>query len=433
MSWSVPEPGAASRARPAWRVSDGFLFLVASSLLVAGLAWGLRRHWGLLIAWRPAGIRLVFDAYDIVHSYLPSSGWVASGGMPCVDSFSEYPLLANLLFGFCRLLAEIWPVLPTPASNMVWWWMALSLFSFAWVLRWAVRSAFRGAVVLLLLPASLFFTLYRYDFYPAALTLLGLVFCSRARWLAASLSFGAVIALKGYLLFGVPAFAVFLAARMPWRRALFHVGIVLAPFVVGNLMVGIMGDWKNVAWPYAFHARRPPNGESTFDALAYLAGWSLGGTSGRRLLGEVVGVRWLWHVVQLGGAVLAAAFRPSTVAELAKAFLFSILMFWNFEVFSSPQFVLWLIPLLCFVGPGRIFWAGAIVITIDYVCFPVLYDSRAALGTDLWFRLGIVAFTASRFALMVLAAQRWSRPLWGGLAGRTGDPPSRLARAHGLA
>ena len=80
----------------------------------------------------------------------------------------------------------------------------------------------------------------------------------------------------------------------------------------------------------------------------------------------------------------------------------------SFSVFYSLQFVLWILPLVCFSG-SRVMLISAILFSwLTYLYFPISYQLRGA-RPDL-FKAVVVAIGLLRLFMMFLAVQgRYSR------------------------
>jgi len=162
-------------------------------------------------------------------SLLPVKQLGRGQGTLYVNVPSEYPLLANLFFALVRLVSGALNTQPTAllSFEVTWvtcgWWMWLAVLFLLW------RNAPRRAIWLWLNPAALYFSLYRFDVYLVAGTLLCLLAARDGRIRTAALLLGATVALKGFAILFVPAFALWVwqnkvverppsPRRSPWVR-----------------------------------------------------------------------------------------------------------------------------------------------------------------------------------------------------------------------
>src|SRR5262249_33546766 len=91
---------------------------------------------------------------------------------------------------------------------------------------------------------------------------------------------------------------------------------------------------------------------------------------------------------------------PRTFEDLVNAFIFAVLGFMTFSVFYSPQFVLWLLPLVCFSRSGPMLISAIAFSWLTYLYFPISYHlgHRAAP-----FHAAVVAVSLVRVFMMSLA------------------------------
>jgi hypothetical protein len=329
---------------------------------------------------------LLFDAYDL-NVYFNSSRWIIEGGRLYREVWSEYPLLANAVFAIWRYL-----------GNLVY--PGLMGFQYAWVIPaslifiWAVQRVAAGTTLLAafawVMPASIYFALYRFDIYPAAATLLAMFAIRRRSYTQGAIWLGVAAAFKGYVLFLLPAFCVFMIYQRGFVAAL-RLGVLVAvPTMLALLASLTFVSWEEALAPFKYHAQRGFNGQSTYDAINYLFEAQL----------SLNHMSFAPQSLQVAFALAAAAMRPRTFEELVNAFVFAVLGFMTFSVFYSPQFVLWLLPLVSFSG-SRIMLSSAIALSwLTYLYFPIIFN--LAYGTAL-FQAIVVAVTLARLFMMILA------------------------------
>src|SRR5258707_676114 len=143
---------------------------------------------------------LLFYPHELMV-YFDSAGWVAGQGKLYLDVRSEYPVLANLIFGFIRWLSLKFRILNDEFGNFSLLWIA---FAAAALLCLFACLAKRNIVwrswliVLLLAPATVYFSLLRYDIYPIVFCLFGLDCIRRRKWNLGAVLLGFCIALKVY-------------------------------------------------------------------------------------------------------------------------------------------------------------------------------------------------------------------------------------------
>ena len=148
--------------------------------------------------------------------------------------------------------------------------------------------------------------------------------------------------------------------------------------------------------PFKLQAERMLNGKSTYDAINYLFG-ATAISSGSE-------ARWVGQFLQVGCALAAAAMRPRSFEDLVNAFLFAILGFMSFSVFYSPQYVLWILPLVCFSGSRGMLISAIFLSWLTYLYFPISYI-LTMVGQPGLFKAVIVAVGLLRLFMMFLAVK----------------------------
>jgi uncharacterized membrane protein len=244
-----------------------------------------------------------------------------------------------------------------------------------------------------LAPAPIYFALFRFDLYPAVATLMSLFAIRRTDYIEGAIWLGVAIALKGYALFLLPAYCVFMVYQRGFAAAIKVGMLAVAPIILSLLTTLTIAGWEGMVAPFKLHAVRTLNGQSTYDAINYLFG--------APVILEGSEARWVGQSLQVGSAFAAAAMRPRSFEDLVNAFLFAVLGFMSFSVFYSPQFVLWILPLVCFSG-SRVMLISAIFFSwLTYLYFPISFD----LGQPGLFKAMVVAVGLLRLFMMFLAVK----------------------------
>jgi hypothetical protein len=352
--------------------------LVAISLVCILLAlFGVRAE-------RVYGIWII-DPHDL-SVYFDSSRWIIDGGRLYRDVLSEYPLMANMIFAAWRYLGNL--LYPGIKGFQYIWVISAGL-----IFLWAVYRVATGTTLLAALawvaPAPIYFGLFRFDIYPAVATLLALFAIRRASYIAGAVWLGVAAALKGYALFMLPAFCIFMIYQRGFGTAVYIGMLAVAPMILTLFVTLMFAGWEGLLAPLEYHMQRGFNGESTYDAINYFLGTQLS-------LNQMPLVP---QSLQLASALVAAAMRPKTFGDLVNAFLFAVLGFMTFSVFYSPQFVLWVLPIVCF-SHSRVMVIAAIIFSwLTFLYFPIVY--HLAYGSALFGAL-VVAVTLLRLFMMLL-------------------------------
>ncbi len=353
----------------------------------------LYQFWNLITSTVPFGIRFFFDEVD-VSIYFKSSRWAAGQGILYKDVFSEYPFFANLIFGFFRVLAEFFQLFSSSLQNFWFFWISGAWFIYVWILYQVATKISKQALWVWLAPAPLYFSLLRFDIYPAVMTLLALFAIRKEKYFQGAFWLGFAIALKGYVLFLLPSYFVFLCYRKGFLTSLKITAFCLVPFLFSNLAVFAYSGLEGLTKPYSFHITRDLNRESSYDAIIYI--FHL------QFLRNILDFPKIARFLQIGISLFAAWLQPKRFKDLVDSFLLAIVGFMSFSTFYSPQFVLWSAPIACF---SRSRWINFFAIAFSwmtYLYFPVVYDINRIHG-GLWkvfFCIVIVLVTAIRFTMI---------------------------------
>jgi hypothetical protein len=228
--------------------------------------------------------------------------------------------------------------------------------------------------------------LYRYDLWPAALTVAGLagVLAGRRRLGFAALGLG--IAAKAFPAVVLPPALAYVWRTRGRRAALVCLGValaVVAVVVVPFLALAPGGVWDSIA----HQASRPLQIESLGSAVL-LAAHHVGGLAltmvsshGSQNLGgslpDAVGaVSSALLAAALVAVWVAAARPPATPERLVRYAAASVAAFAAFGKVLSPQFLIWLLPLVPLVRGRRGLAASgllALALLLTQVWFPIRY------------------------------------------------------------
>jgi hypothetical protein len=214
--------------------------------------------------------------------------------------------------------------------------------------------------------------------------------------LQGALWLGLAAALKGYALFLLPSYCVFLVYERGFPLAIKAGLLAISPMLFSLLAVLLFADWEGVLAPFKFHAIRTLNGETIYDAINYLFG--------TRLIQDPT---WIARSLQIGCAIAAAGMRPRTFDELNRAFLFALLGFVFFSIFYSPQFLLWILPLTCFSSSWGMQVLTILFAWLTYLYFPISWDLRQRQPR--FKEAVIIALSTLRLFLLGLVIKEWSR------------------------
>jgi uncharacterized membrane protein len=335
--------------------------------------------------------------YRDVHLYGGFAHAVFAGHVPYRDFFMEYPPGALAVF------------LPPEAFGTSHYNAAfkalMALCGAATIVVLALVLARVGATRARLWCALLLFalspvalgpiSLNTYDAWPALLTVCALALLLAALPVAALALLGVAFAAKVYPVVLVPPALVYVWRTAGRRRALHSLGaflslaaMVIVPFLalaphglvesfraqagralqVESLGGSVLGVADRVGWYGAHVVHR------TGHAISY----DLAGTLPR----VVAGVSSFAQVLAVLGVALLYARGRDGPQRLASAFAAAVAGFLAFSRFFSPQYLVWLVPLVVLLEPLE--WAlAAVALVLAQVWF-FHYSDVFALGGYIW-------------------------------------------------
>lgn len=251
--------------------------------------------------------------------------------------------------------------------------------------------AFPAYALLIVVATALF--AWRYDAVPAIVVLGALVAVSTGHWAVAGAALGFATGLKLYAILLAPLFVLW-----AWRRGGANAGGRVAGFAVG---AGVLSAAAYLLFPgaspldlLAFTAARPLHVESVPGAaIAFLASVGIGeahlafGSGSFNVVGPAsdtaIGVLRLMQPLLLlvatvaGFAAIAREIRPSEILLITASLAVLLALLISNRVLS-PQYLIWLLPLVPLVGGWlRGLLMAAILLTA--LVFPWLYSSLVAL------------------------------------------------------
>ncbi len=258
-----------------------------------------------------------------------------------------------------------------------------------------------GGAFLLVLPAALYFGLNRFDVLPALLTALSLAGLGRRWVIASAVLLAAAMMLKVYPALLAPLLLRFLwpdrRAALVWATAF---AATAAAFVLPPLL---LWGWEPMWAPYRYQLSRDPSPATLYGLLLPPA---LGH-------GDRIGT-----VFRLGTLALATILllrgRPADMTAVLRRGTLLLIVFVTLPVFYSPQWILWLVPLLApLVRRLRGLLGLALALDlVTYLTFPGMmgvFDDSPYLGSLKeplwhWHHILLGALTFVRFGALGLLA-----------------------------
>ena len=334
----------------------GFLLLILLVVVTIGLTHNLG-----------AQIRLFNDYFDRGVYYIRAS-WYSEGKVPYRDTVCEYPQIALYFLTIPFFLSPDKTVSQGQYVVLITAIMLLCLYGTFLLLYGMLEGKNKLVALLLFLPASLYFTINRFDILPAFITLLSLWYLKEKRMGLASVFLAVAVFTKWYAAVLFPVYLNYAfweqQKKIPWRMIIYF-GLTSILILLPTLMTGGV---EAVIAPYRFHAVR---GGETFGILPMIKLVSGGmispdlGSAGYTAL----------FLLQFAAILLIMTSRIDTFRKVLQWCVVAILVFLLFAKFYSPQWVLWITPLLILlIRDWRdVLWIVALDL-FTYLMFPIGYD-----------------------------------------------------------
>jgi hypothetical protein len=378
---------------------------------------------GLLAATWAALHLPFFDRYQIVDTpvYREYGEAIAAGEVPYRDFEPEYPPAALPVFWLPTLGPEehyrtIFELLMLTCAAAA---LALVLLALS-ALRASPRRLLAASVCVGLFPLALgTVVLTRYDLWPAALTAAALAALLAGRGRLALAVLGLAVAAKLYPLVLLPPALVYLVRTRGMRESAAGLGAfvaVLALLVVPFAVVAPEGLLDSLERQLG----RPLQIES-LGASFLLAAKQLGlydptvvSTHGSQNLAgplpdALAAAQTALQAVALVAIWVLAARGPLTPGRLAAAAAGSVVVFVALGKVLSPQFLIWLVPLVPLVAGRTGIAAGALLgaaLVTTHLWFPRSYWDMVALGWEGWLVLARNLVLVALTAVLVVATRR---------------------------
>jgi len=218
--------------------------------------------------------------------------------------------------------------------------------------------------LLLLLPASLYFSANRFDVLPALLVASSLAALGRNRPVLSGCLLAVATLVKLYPAC-IAMVVVVALSRNPQR-----LGRWLAAFVATGVLVSVMTiaqfGWASWWAPYWYQFNRT---QDSYDVSFYGVLWPAA------LASNPIGKAFRLGTV-LGVLILALWSRPRRMDDVLRCSAAVLIVLVSVQAFYSPQWILWLAPLLLPLGQRHaIFAAGyGLLDLITYLTFPAVSD-----------------------------------------------------------
>jgi len=274
----------------------------------------------------------------------------------------------------------------------------------------------------------------RFDLVPAALTLICVIAAGRKHWTFAYITLAIAFLLKIYPLLFLPA--LFIAEQQDARRFSTpsqSMSLTSLPTEAWRTLRGFrQWRWKNTLIFFAillgvtgffalldfrgavlsqlsYFANRPVQVEATASPILFLAThfgiaghtvYTFGSINIVSSLGEPVSL--VFDVLLVLGYLYIIYLQWRGKLEITQSFIAMLLVFIVTGKVFSPQYLMWLIPLLVYTGAYNRFWliTWGLMSLLTTIIYPYLY-TRTLDGTLAPYLPGFIQSVAARDALLV--------------------------------
>jgi len=334
-----------------------------------------------------------------------------TGAIPYLDHAVEYPVLIGAAMWLAALPAS------DAATFFLWTGVILAACAFgtAWLLDRELGSA--PALAFAAAPTLAISAAVNWDLLAVLLATAGIVAHRRARDLTAGVMIGLGAAAKLYPAILLPVL-VLAAGRLRGRHgAVRTAGAAVGAWAIVNLPVAIAAP---DAWGrfFALSRDRPSDWDALTTVVSHVTGWAPSVAT----LNLVTGVAFL-----VGAAALVTyAVRHDPPERWHLVALPLVAWFLLTSKVYSPQFSLWLLPLLAFAFPSWSLW-GAFALTdvaVTLTRFPYLanFVGDGVPGAAPWWPFAVAVVTRA-VVLGAVAMIGWRRAV------RRHDPAPRVGLA----
>jgi hypothetical protein len=364
--------------------------------------------------------------------YLRIADAVAEGLLPYRNVPLEYPPVVLVPILLPRLLAALSPV-GGPEAFQAFFILFMGVTSLAMtVVTWRFARGWTPIALdplrpvlysLLLVALASPLLLWRYDLFPAILTLIALLLVGMAKPTAGGAVLGLAVAAKLYPVVLIPVFiAAYLATKDRAGVQSFLVGVLAAFLVIGvatflltpeavtSILGYHLGRGVQLESTYAgllqighLAGRAPATVTDQFDSLQIDSAWSpLALTIQPAVL--IVLCVFVWAAAWLGFKHEVEQQGGLSIRTLISFLAAAVLAFMLGSRVLSPQFMIWLLPFAPFFGRG-VFALVATCFALTFLIFPYLYGGLIALEP-----LPVALLNLRNVLLVVLMAVLVARP-----------------------
>ena len=370
-------PGAGTSAR-FWGVPRVLVAMTVGMILLSALSM----QWCRVNGWAGDGMNLYGCYSDIAALYsareLDQNPWAPFSG----EHWFEYPVLTGLVASSSAVFTHVLDALSVgywgARTELLHWDISFLLMAGVWILLvlTVMRTAGRDAgpssrprpwdaAIVALSPAILFGAGINWDLWATGALALAILFHVRGRHLGAGVMVGVGVSFKIFPLFLLGAVLVLALRHELVRRGLLggrsssgRVGLrelgLTAAGAAGSWLIinlpAMLASWDSWQQFYAYSAQRGAGNSSVWHV------WLL--ADGQGLTADQVSF-WSFTLFLLCClAVLALGLCAPEEPRMVQLLLLIVAAFMIFNKVYSPQFMIWLVPLIALACPR---WRDALI------------------------------------------------------------------------
>jgi uncharacterized membrane protein len=338
----------AERLRRSWRaIAGSAACLIIAGLLASGLAFQAKAACRAG-AWNTGVEQYQAHCYTDIYPLYFYEG-LNSGQVPYFDHHVEYPvIIGGVMEGAAWLVRSV----PDPATRGLDFFDVTAAFLAAFLVAGVLATAYcagRGrrwtALLVALSPALILSAFINWDLLAMGLMMMSLAAWAARRPVVAGVLLGLATATKFYPV--IVLWPLFLLCLRAGRLRAFWTtfGAALAAWLAVNAPIAILAPhgWATF---YTFNSRRGADWGGIWYYFQYLR-WPVVGTYSVGALNALSGLAFCVACLAVGALALAAPRRP----RLAQLIFLTTAAFLLTNKVWSPQYVVWLVPLVVLARP----------------------------------------------------------------------------------
>jgi len=203
------------------------------------------------------GFTLFYSYGDLLshRGYFEQSIWVDTEMVPYKDIFVEYPPIGLYLYSLPRIFFNIYS-----HEDFLYAFIFLALFPLIGIYHLLYKQT-PQAILFLCTPSFFYYSLARYDVFPAFFTLLAVILILNKKQLWGALLLGLAIGIKWYAVVLILPMLALVDNKIKWLTIVFFSGLF---FCLHNM---IYAGFDGAMSSYLFHSDRIFNQESIYYLL----------------------------------------------------------------------------------------------------------------------------------------------------------------------